>query len=277
MYQKINCSVGILTFNSDKTLGRALESVKDFNEIIISDGGSTDNTIELARSYGAKILSQNIRCLNTDGTIKDFSCAKNQLLDMATNDWFLVIDSDEAISKGLRDEIRHISSSDKALAYKVPVNIFVEDREIKYSSNYPGYQFRFFNKKSGGRFIRPVHEKVEFPDGVVVGILKYPWNVFFTNDEAQHYIRHNHLYARMQANQGEDITLKNCIASLYGNVFVSIKHLIKFTLMYLRRGFKDSIPVSVEIGRTLYPLVSSYYVIQRYVRHFLSRTQSKEK
>ena len=40
--EKINCSVGILTFNSEETLLKCLESVSDFSEIIICDGGNTD-------------------------------------------------------------------------------------------------------------------------------------------------------------------------------------------------------------------------------------------
>ena len=52
---KIPCTVGILTKNSGKTLKRALESVKDCAEIIISDGGSTDSTIIIAEKYADHI------------------------------------------------------------------------------------------------------------------------------------------------------------------------------------------------------------------------------
>ena len=58
MNQKIPCSVGILTLNSGQALRRCLDSLKDFAEIIICDGNSTDNTLEIAREYGAKIVKQ---------------------------------------------------------------------------------------------------------------------------------------------------------------------------------------------------------------------------
>jgi glycosyltransferase involved in cell wall biosynthesis len=51
--EKIRCSVGILTYNSGKNLRRALESVKNFSNIIIADGGSTDDTLQIAAEYGA--------------------------------------------------------------------------------------------------------------------------------------------------------------------------------------------------------------------------------
>jgi len=56
--KKIPASVGILTLNSGKTLRRALNSLTDFAEIIVCDGNSTDDTLEIAREYGAKIIRQ---------------------------------------------------------------------------------------------------------------------------------------------------------------------------------------------------------------------------
>ena len=57
----IPCTVGILTFNNEATLNRALDSVEGFAEVIISDGGSTDETLSIARSRGVQILSQDTR------------------------------------------------------------------------------------------------------------------------------------------------------------------------------------------------------------------------
>ena len=54
----IKASVGILTFNSSKYLNYCLNSVKDFNEILILDGGSKDETLNIAKKYNCKILKQ---------------------------------------------------------------------------------------------------------------------------------------------------------------------------------------------------------------------------
>ena len=86
----IPCTVGILTKNSGLSLRRTLESVKDFLEIIICDGGSTDDTIAIAREYGARIVPQNKEFLDTDGYIQDFSAVRNQTLAAATFDWYSI-------------------------------------------------------------------------------------------------------------------------------------------------------------------------------------------
>ena len=58
MKEKIPCSVSILTLNSANGLRACLESLKDFGEIIICDGNSTDDTRDIARSFGAKVIKQ---------------------------------------------------------------------------------------------------------------------------------------------------------------------------------------------------------------------------
>ena len=51
----------MLTYNSEKTLRRALESVKDFDDIILCDGDSTDQTHAIAAEYGARVVRQDMR------------------------------------------------------------------------------------------------------------------------------------------------------------------------------------------------------------------------
>ena len=50
-------SVGIITFNEENRIGKTLDSVKEIaNEIIIVDSESTDKTVEIALSKGAKVF-----------------------------------------------------------------------------------------------------------------------------------------------------------------------------------------------------------------------------
>ena len=147
---RIPATVGILTFNSAATLERALESVKDFAEIVVCDGGSTDETLEIARKYGAKIIEQSSQFKDENNRLIDFSGVRNQSLEAATYDWFFYIDSDESCSEGLHEEIRKVVvTDDPDDIYRIPTRIWIGDREILHSSNYPGYQTRLFNKKIG--------------------------------------------------------------------------------------------------------------------------------
>jgi glycosyltransferase involved in cell wall biosynthesis len=84
---KIPCSVLILTFNSGNSIDKCLASVRDFAEIIMSDGGSTDATLDIGEKYNCKIISQDKIFKNIDGSINDFSGLRNQLIVSANYDW----------------------------------------------------------------------------------------------------------------------------------------------------------------------------------------------
>ena len=57
---KIKCSIGILTLNCEDTLARCLENLRDFDEIIVCDGNSTDKTIGIAKNSAQKLSSNMI-------------------------------------------------------------------------------------------------------------------------------------------------------------------------------------------------------------------------
>ncbi|QQG43511.1 MAG: glycosyltransferase family 2 protein [Candidatus Daviesbacteria bacterium] len=94
-------SVVLATFNEEKNLPACLNSIKEItDEIVIVDGSSADKTVEIARSFGAKVL------------IKDnppiFHINKQKALDLAQNEWILQLDADERVSKALAQEIRKV-------------------------------------------------------------------------------------------------------------------------------------------------------------------------
>ena len=55
----IKASVYVICCNEEKHIRRMLESVKDFDEIIVVDSGSTDATLDIAKEYTSKIFHQN--------------------------------------------------------------------------------------------------------------------------------------------------------------------------------------------------------------------------
>src|ERR1700740_3345256 len=91
-------SVVIITFNEEANIGRTLASVEPLvsdgkGEIIVVDSGSTDRTVEIAKSFGAKVLVEEW---------KGYAAQKNSAIDKATGDWVLSLDADEEISDGMR-------------------------------------------------------------------------------------------------------------------------------------------------------------------------------
>ncbi len=173
---QIPVSVGILTFNSGGVLRRALKSVENFSEIIVCDGGSKDNTLSIAREFGATIINQDPRYKNPNGSIANFSGVRNQMLDSSKHNWFLFIDSDEYLSKESEEEIQLITSkeiNDKSiLAYWIPRKRVYRKQIVMCASTYPSYQMRFFHKRGVTKFIKEVHERIELKNKTKTGYLK---------------------------------------------------------------------------------------------------------
>ena len=263
MQNKILCSVGILTFNSEETLKRTLESVKDFAEIIICDGCSTDNTLEIAKEYGCKIILQDSKFKNSDNSIKNFGGIRNQCLDAATYNWFLYIDSDETISKGLKEKIENIINSNSDIyIYNVPIKIIIDGKLIKHSSNYPGYQHRFFNKKSGAKFIKEVHERIDYnKDKYKVHNLKNPWYVFWDKEYVDNYFKKTEKYVKIEVERNKNQTFFNYLQyGIYWNFKAILKILIKSLRNYILYGFKESMPIKIELARIIYLLKLVYFL-----------------
>ena len=94
-------SVCIITLNEEANIGRTLKSVQPLvangqGEIIMVDSGSTDKTVEIAKSYGAKVFTE---------PWKGFAAQKNSAIDKAQGEWILSLDADEEVSPELAAEI----------------------------------------------------------------------------------------------------------------------------------------------------------------------------
>lgn len=94
-------SVVLATFNEERNIGSCLKSIQDIaSEIIIVDGSSSDRTVEIAKSMGAKvIIRENPRI---------FHINKQIALDEASNTWILQLDADERVSERLAQEIKKV-------------------------------------------------------------------------------------------------------------------------------------------------------------------------
>src|ERR1017187_10143868 len=82
-------SVAIITKNEEANLARTLASVQFADEIIILDSASTDRTVEIARTFNAKVY---------DEPWKGFAGSKNSAIAKCTGTWILSLDADEELS-----------------------------------------------------------------------------------------------------------------------------------------------------------------------------------
>jgi len=94
-------SVVIITYNEEANIARTLASVQPLvgdgkGEIIVVDAGSTDRTVEIAKSFSAKVFVEEW---------KGYAAQKNSAIDKAEGDWILSLDADEELGPGLAGEM----------------------------------------------------------------------------------------------------------------------------------------------------------------------------
>lgn len=264
--KSIECSVGILTYNSEPHLARALDSLRGFREIIIADGGSTDRTVEIAQKYGCKVIMQS----NPGKPIADFSIERNLILDAATSDWFFYLDSDEVVSDELHSEIERVVSGShpKYLVYRVRYEKTNPDLTVHYKTAKPYYQTRFFNKRSGARFIKPIHERIAFSNDVPVGLIEAPWFVpLDTQLDFKTYRKKIVYRIDIMASHATFKSTSHFVSQAFVTPLVEIvKSILK--IMYLSvQGTPDRIPTRYELFR----MYSQLYLMSAYTKRFLSK------
>ena len=114
----------IKTHNCENYLCNCLESIKDFNEIIIVDEHSTDDTIEIAKEYKAKIIYANKN---------EISIGLNQAIDEAKGNWIFFLEDREIIPQKLALKIHNYVENPKKNRFVISFNqkYFYLDKEIK--------------------------------------------------------------------------------------------------------------------------------------------------
>lgn len=134
--QKI--SVVINTYNAERYLKKVLETVKSFDEVVVCDMESTDNTLVIAKEYGCKIV------MFPKGEHKCAEPARTFAIQSATYPWILVVDADELITPQLHDYLyERISHEDCPEGLYIPRKNYFMGRHC----NYPDYQLHFFIKE----------------------------------------------------------------------------------------------------------------------------------
>ena len=134
-------SVVINTFNEEKNIERAIESVEWADEILVCDMYSDDDTAVIAKKLGAKIIFH-----KRVGFVEP---ARNMAISKAEGDWVLVLDADEEIPSELAGKIREIISKDGVVTHvEIPRKNIIFGKALNASMWWPDYNTRLFKKNS---------------------------------------------------------------------------------------------------------------------------------
>jgi len=149
----VKISATIITYNEERNIVRAIESLRCCDEIVVVDSGSNDRTVELATNLGARVL---------ENPWPGYSSQKNFASQQAANDWILSIDADESLSEALEGEIWQIKKNGPRYdGYTVPRLAQYLGRWILHSGWYPDRKVRLFNRKRARWVGEYVHESVQ--------------------------------------------------------------------------------------------------------------------
>lgn len=190
-------SLIVIAKNEEASIERCLQSAAVIaDEIVVVDGASTDRTVEIAESFGAKILQP--------ADWPGFGPQKQRAQEAATGDWILSLDSDEWIRAGLMREIEAVLNDPQALpAYRMPRRNRFIGRIVKHGGWWPDYVTRLYRRERGRFNDNLVHESV-IVDGEI-GTLKNPieHNTIVSAEDASGKIeRYSEIAAQELAKRG---------------------------------------------------------------------------
>jgi glycosyltransferase involved in cell wall biosynthesis len=252
----MNLSVGLVTLNEEKDLARTLNAVKDIaDEIIIVDSGSTDKTVEIARSFNASVFIEEWKGIGRQ---------KNSVIDKCKGKWILLIDADEEITPELRERIRNIikSQTPEYKVYKIPFRTVCFGKEIKYGGWSGFYRMRLFLNGAGRCNDKQVHEN--FITSAPAKIIKEYIKHHTYNDWEDFFEKFNDYTSQLATRYLEKGRNKSM-----ASVYISAK--FSFLRSYIfRLGFLDGFEgyVLAKAG--------SMYVLTKYAKlHHLKKMQQR--
>lgn len=178
-------SAFVICFNEAKHIKECLDSLSFCDEVVVVDSYSTDDTVEIARACGARVIQRQW---------PGYRAQKAFALSQVTHEWVVNIDADERVSEELACNIINVlrdlkngnkqNISNSVVGYYINRVVFYFERWWRRGGWYPEYRLRFFRKSKitwGG--VDP-HEK-PIPDGATKSLSGEIYHYTYENLQAQ--------------------------------------------------------------------------------------------
>jgi len=230
-------SLCIAVYNEEKNLHYPLDCAIDIvDEVIIVDGGSTDKTVEIAKSYGKKV-----RVIASENLVM-FHKNKQKAIEAAKGEWILQLDADEELSEDLKKEILNLLQNQRSkikdqkenVGFWIPRKNWFLTRFLEKGGVYPDYTIRLYKNGSAKFPCKDVHENVEIKGEA--GYLKNPI-LHYADPNFSRYLMRWDRYTTAEVERMSKETKLN-----FFNYFFW-KPKVTFFMMYFRhKGFMDGFP-----------------------------------
>ena len=239
-----NLSVTIITLNEADHIADAIDSAAWADEVIVVDCGSSDGTVDIARTKGVTVSTR---------AWSGYIDQKNYAAGLARCDWVFSLDADERLTPALAAEIRTLLATEPPLrGYRVPRVTFHLGRWMRTTDFYPDYQTRLYDRRAGRWQGKYVHESVVVDGGA--GQLQNELLHYSYRDLRDHLDRINQ-YSTLAARQMHEAGRRS------GPLSLLVHPPAAFLRNYLlRRGFMDG-----TAGLTL-SAVNAYSVFLKFAK-----------
>jgi len=250
-----NLSIALAVYNEESTLADCLESIKNIaTEIIIVDGNSTDNTVNIAHQFGATVISETNK--------KNFHINKQIAIDACKSPWILQLDADERVSSMLAKEITRIVSADPTTqpsAYRLNRRNYFLGRWMNKGGMYPDAVIRLFQHGKARLPQKNIHELMEV-DGTTSQLIEDLLHI--ADPVFSRYLTRSNRYTTLQAE--EWLQKGNIPTNTQGILnYIFIKPLARFLSIYFRhKGFQDGFP------GLIFALYSGLHIASSYVKYW---------
>lgn len=151
----------VITLNEERNIGRCLDSlVSVADEVVVLDSFSTDGTADICARHGVRFVTHEW---------EGYVATKNYANGLASNDWILSVDADEALSPELAKSILSLKEQELAgKAYSMNRLMNYCGRWIRHGGWYPDVKVRLFDRRKVRWTGQKVHETLEIPKGTQV-------------------------------------------------------------------------------------------------------------
>lgn len=195
MSESFRVSVAINTYNEEKNIANAIESVPFADEIIIVDMYSSDRTVEIAKRYS------NVKVFNFE-PCGYADPARQYAIEQVSNDWVMVLDADELVTPVLWNELKSVVENDLADVVQIPRVNYMFGEKIICGGWAKDTVLRFFKKSSIIGYSARVHSDFyQFPTDVRKIFLDIPeaYILHFNYLGIEHFIEKMNKYTTIEA------------------------------------------------------------------------------
>jgi glycosyltransferase involved in cell wall biosynthesis len=224
-------SAVLITRNAASVLEPCLQSLAFADEIVVVDSSSTDETIDIASDFGARVVQKEWL---------GFGRQKQFAVEQASHDWVLCLDADERVSPELAKSIEKALTAPVSPVYRMPRRNRFLGRWLAHGEGYPDWSPRLFNRMNARWSDDLVHEKVLFAvtPGTLAGDLLHD-----SSDDLATYLDRQNRYTTLAARQAYE---RGVVASTFHLLASPVVRFFKFYI--LRLGFLDGVPGLLHIS-----------------------------